>query len=124
MAIDLRSATNSLARLERLNPDQVEPNRLRDGLQEACDALGDIVHSLEPEGRIDRALQFLRIRRSVSILEYNHILRDARSFAELFVRPEAIALLRAGFSLETNLEAPLFGRGGKVRPAAGRRILC
>ena len=27
-------------------------------------------------------------------------------------------------SLGTNLEAPPFGRGGKVRPAAGRRILC
>jgi len=27
-------------------------------------------------------------------------------------------------SLEPNLEAPPFGRGGKVRPAVGRHVLC
>ena len=54
--------------------------------------------------------------------------RDRRAAKEARYRgvPREVAA-REGVqevSLEPNLEAPPFGRGGKVRPAVGRHVLC
>ena len=115
MTTKLSNATNCLASLAMLNPEKVEFKRLHACLSETCDALTDIIQGLRPAGAIERALRFLRLRREVSYSEYVAILEDTEAFAELFVNPEAVALLKSGLSLQTT--TMLLGQAEPMRGA-------
>lgn len=113
MRADLKATTNRLAALAKLNQNALNPQVVGRVLTDACQALNDIVEDLEPPGRLARGLELLHLRRRAADSEYARIVNDTEFFVEVFIRPESVALLQAGLTLEAT--AALIGDASRLQ---------